>query len=129
MAGWPGAARWLVAELIPFGCVFVGMVLIWAGTSPVGFILGFFGGTILTIWYLNWVLDTHPIWVLPLLGLMLPAVYVGDLVFGHSTSSSYAVTPAYWQAFGGLLAALAVTVALAVANGARHRGRYSYIRR
>lgn len=68
--------------------MFVGLVLIWAGAPPVGFILGLFGGTVLTSWYLNWV-----------------------------------------QAFGGLLAALAVTVALAIANGERHRGRYSYIRR
>jgi hypothetical protein len=38
---------------------------------------------ILTIWYLNWVQDTYPLWVLRLIGLMLPAMYVGDFVFGH----------------------------------------------
>lgn len=137
MGDWSLAVRWLVAELIPFGCLFVGLVLIWAGAPPVGFILGFLGGTILTIWYLNWVQDTHALWVLPLLGLMLAATMVGDSIFGHPivrhgydpVGTSPVVTPAYWQAFGGLLAALAVTVALAVANGERHRGRYSYMRR
>ncbi len=130
MRDWPGAARWLAAELIPFGCLFSGMLLVWARIGPVGFILALVGGTTLTMWYLNWVQDTHPAWVMPLLGLLLPATIVGDSIFGHSVESKgspLVVTPAYWQAFGGLLAALAVTVALAVANGERHRGRYSYI--
>lgn len=128
MRGWPGPVRWLAAELIPFGCVFIGMLLTWAGAAPAGFILGLVA-VIVTIWYLNWVQDTHPVWVLPLIALMLPVVYVGELIFGHATSHGepLVVTPSYWQAFGGLLAALAVAVALAVANGERHRGRYSYI--
>lgn len=130
MREWPGAARWLVAELIPFGCLFIGMLVVSAGIGPLGFILALFGGIIATIWYLNWVQDTHPAWVLPLLGLLIPATIVGDAIFGHSVESKgrpLVVTPAYWQAFGGLLAALAVTVALAIANGERHRGRYSHI--
>ncbi len=135
MRNWPAAVRWLVAELIPFGCLFIGLLLIWAGAGPVGFILGFFGGVILTVWYLNWVQDTHVAWVFPLIGLMLAATIIGYTVFGHPivhhgsdpTPQSLVVTPAYWEAFGGLLAALAVTVALAVMNGERHRGRYRYI--
>jgi hypothetical protein len=128
MRAWPRALRWLVAELIPFACVFVGMVLTRAGATPLGFILGLVG-VILTVWYLNWVQDTHAGWTLPLLVLMIPVVYVGELIFGHAVSkgSPLVVTPAYWQAFGGLLVALAVTVALAVANGERHRGRYRYV--
>jgi hypothetical protein len=130
MRAWPRTLRWLVAELIPLGSVFVGVLLTWAGVAPVGFILGFFGGVILTVWYLNWVQDTHAAWVFPLIGLMLPAVSIGEIIFGHSAVSRgnpIVVTPAYWQAFGGLLAGLAVTVALAVANGERHHGRYSYV--
>jgi hypothetical protein len=130
MRTWPRPLRWLVAELIPFGSVFFGMLLTWAGVAPAGFILGFFGGVTLTVWYLNWVQDTHAVWVFPLIGLMLPAVYVGEIIFGHSATSGgepIVVTPPYWQAFGGLLAAVAVTVALAVANGERHHGRYSYV--
>jgi hypothetical protein len=128
MRAWPRALRWLVAELIPFGCVLVGLVLTRAGAGPVSFILGLCG-IILTAWYLNWVQDTHPLWVLPLIGFMLPAVYVGLLIFGHAVSKGepLVVTPTYWQVFGGLLAALAVTVALAVANGERHQDRYRYI--
>ena len=130
----PRAVRWLVAELIPFGCLFIGMLLISA-VAPVGFLLAFLGGTILTVWYLNWVQDTHAAWVFPLIGLLLPAAYVGDFIFGHPivrhgydpTPASYVVTPAYWQAFGGLLTALALTVALAIVNGERHQGRYSYV--
>lgn len=135
MRNWPAAVRWLVAELIPFGCLFIGLLLIWAGAGPVGFILGFAGGVILTVWYLNWVQDTHVAWVFPLIGLMLAATIIGYTVFGHPivhhgsdpTPQSLVVTPAYWEAFGGLLAALAVTVALAVMNGERHRGRYRRI--
>ena len=129
MRDWPPVARWLVAELIPFGCLFLGLLLTQLGVSPAGYLLGFLGGTLLTVWYLNWVQDTHPVWVLPLLFLMLPATFVGDCIFGHVSSRGepLVVTPAYWQAFGGLLAALAVTVALAVVNGERHRGRYSYM--
>jgi hypothetical protein len=130
MRAWPRALRWLTAELIPFGCVFAGMVLTWAGAAPVGFIVGLFAGVVLTTWYLNWVQDTHPAWVFPLIGLMLPAVYDGELIFSHSAESQgspLVVTPVYWQVFIGLLAALAVTVALAVANGERHHGRYSHV--
>jgi hypothetical protein len=124
----PCAVRWLVAELIPFGCLFIGMLLVPA-VAPVGFILALFGGVILTVWYLNWVQGTHAAWVLPLIGLMLPATIVGTSIFGHAVSKGepLVVTPAYWQAFGGLLAALAVTVALAIVNGERHHGRYSYM--
>jgi hypothetical protein len=129
LRAWPRELRWLVAELIPFGCVFVGMLLTRAGAAPVGFILGIFVGIPLTVVYLNWVQDAHSAWVLPLIGLMFPAVYIGELIFGHAISKGepLVVTPAYWQAFGGLLAALAVTVALAIVNGERHHGRYSYV--
>jgi hypothetical protein len=121
--------RWLAAELIPFGCLFAGLLLAWAGAPPVGFILAFIGGTVLACWYLNWVQDTHLAWAVPLILLMLPATVVGDCIFGHPVSHGQplVVTPAYWQAFGGLLAALAVAVALAVANGERHHGRYGYV--
>ena len=129
MRAWPRELRWLVAELIPFGCLFLGLLLVRIGAGPVGFILALFVGVPLTVWYLNWVQDTHAAWVLPLIGLMLPATIVGISIFGHAVSKGepLIVTPAYWQAFGGLLAALAVTVALAVVNGERHRGRYSYM--
>jgi hypothetical protein len=134
MRDWPPVARWLVAELIPFGCLFLGLLLTQLGVSPAGYLLGFLGGTLLTVWYLNWVQDTHGAWALPLILLMLAATIGGYAVTGHIivyhgyyTRVPYVVTPAYWQAFGGLLAALAVTVALAVVNGERHRGRYSYM--
>jgi hypothetical protein len=130
MRDWPGPARWLIAELIPFGCLFIGLLLVWAGIGPVGFMCALVGSPVLTLWYLNWVQDTHPAWIFPLLGVLLPATYIGYCIFGHSVESHgrpLVVTPAYWQALGGLLAALVVTVALAVVNGERHRGRYSYI--
>ena len=129
MRAWPRVLRWLVAELIPFGCLFIGMLLIRVGVAPVGFLLSLVGIPVLTFWYLNWVQDTHAVWVFPLIGLAIPGTIVGDSVFGHAISHGkpLIVTPAYWQAFGGLLAALAVVVALAIANGERHRGRYSYV--
>ena len=129
MRAWPRLWRWLVAELIPFACLFIGMLLIRAGVAPVGFFLSLLGIPIVTFWYLNWVQDTHAGWVFPLIGLAIPTAFVGDFIFGHPIShgTPLVVTPAYWQAFGGLLAALTVVVALAVANGERHRGRYSYV--
>ena len=127
MRAWPRPARWLTAELIPFGSLFIGMLVAWAGAPAVGFILAFIGTTVATCWYLNWVQDTHAAWALPLILLVLPVTVVGDWIFGHPISYGrpLIVTPGYWQVFGGLLAALAVTVALAVANGERHHGRYS----
>lgn len=129
MRYWPGPARWLVAELVPFGCLFTGLLLVRAGIGPVGFIWALVGSPVVTLWYLNWVQDTHPAWIFPLLGVLLPTAYIGYAIVGHveSRGRPLVVTPAYWQAFGGLLAALAVTVALAVVNGERHRGRYSYV--
>lgn len=127
MRGWPAPARWLMAELIPFACLFVGMVLTRAGVPPVGFILGLFVGVPLTVWYLNWVLDTHASWVFPLLLFTIPAVYVGELMFSKSATSNgepVVVTATYWEVLAGLAVGIAVTVALAVANGERHRGRY-----
>lgn len=127
----PRGVRWLVAELLPFGCLFAGLLLAWAGVPVAGVALALFGTPVLTFWYLNWVQDTHAAWIFPLILLVLPATIVGDCIFGHPVSHGQplVVTPAYWQAFGGLLAALAVTVALAVANGERHHGRYSYVAR
>jgi hypothetical protein len=121
----PRAVRWLVAELIPLGCVFVGLFLDWLGT-PAGLIPAFIGGIILTTWYLSWVQSANPVWVLPLIGLMLPAMYVGGFIFGHPLGTPIVVTPAYWQALAGLLAAVAVTVALAIMNGERHHTRRYY---
>lgn len=130
----PRAVRWLVAELIPFGWLAVAMLLIWAGAPPLGFVLGIFVAVPMTVVYLNWVQQISSIWVFPLIGLMLPATYLEDIILdnpavqsGHawydSSSGSLIVTPAYWQALGGLLVALAVTVALACASGDRRRDR------
>jgi hypothetical protein len=59
---------------------------------------------------------------------MLAAWIAGEAATGRLTvNNGYVVTPAYWEVFGGLLVALAVTVALAVVNGERHHGRYSYV--
>lgn len=129
MRAWPRALRWLVAGLIPFGCFFIGMFLIRVGVAPVGFIVSLFGSAILTMWYLNWVQDSHAIWAVPLTLLILPATIVGDSIFGHpiSDGAPLVVTPAYWEALGGLLIALAVVVALAVVNGEHHHDRYSYV--
>jgi hypothetical protein len=129
MRDWPAAVRWLVAELTPFGCLFIGLLLVWARLGPVGFVWALVVSPVVTLWYLNWVQDTHPAWIFPLLAVLIPTAYIGYSIVGHveSRGRPLVVTPAYWQAFGGLLAALAVTVALAVANGERHRGRYRYI--
>ena len=76
----PRAVRWLVAELIPLSWITLAMLVIWAGAPPLGVGLGIFVAVPMTVVYLNWVQQTSPIWVFPLIGLMLPATYLEDII-------------------------------------------------
>jgi hypothetical protein len=60
--------------------------LVHVGAGPVGFILALSGGVILTVRYLNSVQDTHATWILPPIGLMIPATTAGFSIFGHAVS-------------------------------------------
>ena len=81
----PRAVRWLVAELIPFGCLLIGLLLISA-VAPVGFLLAFLGGTILTAFSFNWIMNAWALssiaeGVIPDHGVLLATDAVSLLIF------------------------------------------------
>lgn len=127
--------RYLAAELIIFGCLLVGMLLVRyarpAGV-PVGMLLAFIGGTLATIYYLYRVVGSSGGWIVPLTLLMLVTVILGDVITGnytvydasHPGGTHLAVTGNYWLAWGVLLGAVATTVALAAATGERWTRRH-----
>jgi hypothetical protein len=129
--------RYLIAELITFGCLLAGQVLAreWRPVGvPVGTLIAFLGGTLVTIYYLYKVLGSSAGWVLPLTLLMLGNAVLGNMVIGNGTAYDAAhprgtqlvITGTYWIAWGALLGAIAVTVALAAASGERWTRRHQF---
>ena len=127
--------RYLIAELITFGCLFAGMVLAreWRPVGvPVGTLIAFLGGTVVTIYYLYKVLGSSAGWVVPLTLLMIGNAVLGNMVIGNGTVYDAAhprgthliITGTYWLAWGTLLGAIAVTVAVAAASGERWTRRH-----
>jgi hypothetical protein len=127
--------RYLIAELITFGCLFAGMILAreWRPVGvPVGTLIAFLGGTLITIYYLYKVLGSSAGWVLPLTLLMLGNAVLGNMVIGNGTvydaahprGTHLVITGTYWTAWGSLLGAIAITVALAAASGERWARRH-----
>jgi hypothetical protein len=127
--------RYLIAELITFGCLFAGMILAreWRPVGiPVGTLTAFLGGTLVTIYYLYKVLGSSAGWVLPLTLLMLGNAVLGNMVIGNGTvydaahprGTHLVITGTYWITWGALLGAIAVTVALAAASGERWTRRH-----
>jgi hypothetical protein len=128
-------ARYLIAELITFGCLFAGMVLAqdWRPVGvPAGTLIAFLGGTVVTIYYLYKVLCSSAGWVVPLTLLMIGNAVLGNMVIGnytvydaaHPNGTHLIITGTYWLAWGTLLGAIAVTVALAAASGERWTRRH-----
>jgi hypothetical protein len=115
------AARWLIAELIPFGCLFGGLMLAreWttAAGEPIGLALALAGGTLLTVSYLYKVQGTAAAWVVPVFVLMVASTIFGNVILGHG--NQLVITSPYWLAWGLLLCVTALSVALAVINGER----------
>jgi hypothetical protein len=129
-----GVVRWIVAEAIPFACVFIGALIGKLGTagSVIGVLLALFGGTILTIYYLYKVVGASAGWAIPLVLLLLPSTILGTIIFGHYTvtdaqhpnGTHLVVTGTYWAVWGVLLGAVAIVVTLAVVTGERWRRRH-----
>ena len=123
------AIRWLIAELIPFGCLVVGITIIraWPPAGFLGVLIALFGTTTATTFYLYKVLGASAYWVFPLIVLVLPSVAVAGVVFANSTflhnsdgtKANVVVTSAWWLSAGCLALLLALTVAAAVVNGER----------
>src|SRR5215472_2498804 len=76
--------RWLVAELIPFGCLFggLGLARLRPVGTPFGVLIALIGGVVFTFYYLYRVLGGASPWVVPLLVVHLPTAFLGLLIFG-----------------------------------------------
>lgn len=127
--------RYLVAELIPFGCVFLCILLTWAYKpvgAPVGAIIELIGGSVGTIYYLYKVLGSSAGWAIPFLLLVLASTYLTFTVMGdyrlydnaHSQGTPVLATGADWLAWGSALGTIAVMTALAAATGERWSRRH-----
>jgi hypothetical protein len=130
------AIRWLIAELIPFGCLAVGFTIIraWPPAGFIGFIIVLFGTPTATIFYLYKVLGASVFWIFPLMVLGFASAFVGDVIFANSAylyengaREELAVTSGWWLAAGCLALLLALTVAAAIVNGERwmRRNRFN----
>ena len=131
------AIRWLIAELIPFGCLAVGFTIIraWPPAGFLGVLIAIFGTPTATIFYLYKVLGASALWILPLIVLVLPSVFVGGVIFAgpnflhnsNGTKVELVVTSTWWLVGGCLAVLLALTVAAAVVNGERwmRRNRFN----
>jgi hypothetical protein len=121
------AIRWLIAELIPFGCLAVGFTIInvWPAGGFLGFAIAVFAGIPATVLYLYKVLGAAIAWVWPIMVLMLASTFVGGVIFAGSTmirpghGTKVVITSTWWLIGECLALLLALTVAAAIANGER----------
>lgn len=125
------AVRWTVAELIPFGCIAAGLLIIraWPPVVVVGGLLATFGNYAACVFYLYKVLGAATGWVLATFPLIIANVAVGSVTISgtagtdptpqHPLGVKTIATTSWWIAGACLAVALAVTVAFAAANGER----------
>lgn len=122
--------RWLIAELIPFGCLAAGLLVLraWHPVVVLGGLLATFGNFTLCVFYLYKVLGTALGWLLATFPLIIANVGIGSVTIARTATTVSAqhpngvkvlATTSWWIAGACLAVALAVTVALAVANGER----------
>jgi hypothetical protein len=129
--------RILIAELIPFGCLFGGLGLARAETvgtvicAVIGSMLALIGPIVATLYYLYRVLGASSLWCIPLIALNLPAAALGFFIFGleksanqDGVSTPVVVTSTYWLAWGPLLGLIAVVALLAAVSGERWAQRH-----
>jgi hypothetical protein len=124
------AVRWLIAGLIPFGCLAAGLGIAWAWPPVIllGFLLASFGNYTACVFYLYKILGTAIGWVMATFPLIMANVAVGSVtIVGSATTRSpqhpdgvkTIATPAWQLASACLAVTLAAVVASAVANGER----------
>jgi hypothetical protein len=123
-------ARWLVAELIPFACLTLGLTIAreWRPGIAIGYLVALFGTYTLSILYLYKVLGTAVGWCLSLFPLIVALIWVGGVtVVGsattqrpqHPAGTKIVATSSWWIAGTCLATALAVAVIVAIINGER----------
>lgn len=124
------AIRWLIAELLPFGCLAIGFVIAreWRPVVATGFAFAIFGGFVLSIFYLCKVLGAAVGWVLAIFPQFVGIAWAGAVTLvGSAVSQSpqhpagvkIVATSSWWIAGACLAATLGVTVAGAVLTGER----------
>jgi hypothetical protein len=131
------AVRWLTAELIPFGCLAIGLMIAreWEPLGIAGYGLAVFGSWALCVVYFYRVLGAAGGWIAALFPLIVGNVWVGAVTIAGSAMRGYpgrpgvkiVATSSWWIAMGCLAVALAVTITAAVLNGQRwtRRNRYN----
>jgi hypothetical protein len=123
------AIRWLIAELVPFSCLAIGLAIAreWRPVAALGFVIAVLAGAPLTIFYLFKILGAAAAWIWPIILLVIGNTLIGGFIFVNSTvrdnrhpnGVKIAITETWWMIAAGLVVLLALTVAAAIANGER----------
>jgi hypothetical protein len=120
--------RWLVAELIPFACLSLGLTIAreWRPVMAIGYLVALFGTYTLSLIYLYKVIGTAVGWCLSLLPFIAALMWVGGVtVVGSATTQSsqnstevkIVATSSWWIAGICLAVVLALIVMAAIVNG------------
>jgi hypothetical protein len=124
------AVRWLVAELIPFACLTVGLTMAreWRPVMAIGYLVALFGTYILSILYLYKVLGTAAGWCLSLFPLIVAIIWVGSVTIvgsattqgpQHPTGAKIIATRSWWIAATCLAVTFAFAIMAAIVSGER----------
>jgi hypothetical protein len=124
------AIRWLLAGMIPFGCLAAGFMIAraWRPLGIAGFGLASLGNWALCIVYFHKMLGAARQWVVVLLPLIIGNAWAGAVtIVGsvtvrtpvHPGGVTITATSSWWIAQACLTAALAAAAAAAVLNGER----------
>ena len=124
------AVRWMIAELVPFGCLAIGFAIAreWRPVIALGYLIALFGMPILTAFYLYKVLGAAIGWIVPLIPLSIATSWAGAVTIAGSAigrspqnpgGTKIEATSSVFIAAACLAAVIAGTVAAAIVNGER----------
>lgn len=124
------AVRWMIAELVPFGCLAIGFAIAreWRPVIALGYLIALFGMPVLTAFYLYKVLGAAIGWVVPLIPLSIATTWAGAVTIGGSAigrsaqdpgGTTIEATTSWLIATACLAAMVACIVAAAILNGER----------
>jgi hypothetical protein len=124
------AVRWMVAELVPFGCLAIGFAIAreWRPVIALGYLIALFGMPVLTAFYLYKVLCAAIGWVVPLIPLSIATTWAGAVTIVGSAigrspqdpgGTTIEATTSWLIAIACLAAIVAGIVAAAILNGER----------
>jgi hypothetical protein len=114
--------RWLIAELIPFGFLAIGVLpgTAWHPIAGILILISLFAGAPFSFIYLFKVHGASAGWVLPIIVVYLGSLVVCSIAVGEGQSSTPIVVTSIWLiTIAVLLTVLAVTIAGSVVTGER----------